>query len=620
MNRKAPEAGRGKWTLGWLCLGIMMLLGGSGRVQAFPAPAAAPQLTIHSVKFTGAKTIPIKRLKEELLTPIPSPWPWKKAPVFKPEDLESDAERLKWLYRGQGFYHAHITPQIVTKDGQVDITLNIEEGPWVQVTGIAVQVVPATPPPDLSGLTEKWPVQMGDRFQETTYDAVKRVYLDYLLDHGYPKGKVEGKVLLDEEKNTARINLTVTPGPLYYFGEARVSGEPETPARVILRRLTFKKGDLFSFKELYDTLQRLYTLDLFSSVELIPEEAAAKDHRIPIIVSVKEKKKRSLKVGVGYGDEDEFRARLALRFRNLAGGGRMLDLDTKLSRLEYRAEGTFVNPLVLGSNWDLIFQSGFIRRYLPVFTDRAYFVTTRLERELPWHFRGFCGYGLEFARPFNVPEETLLLLTQTEVGKLYTASMLQGGVRQETTDNPVDPHRGGLFLINGEVAPNFFGSNLQFVRGVVEARRYYSLFGSDFILAGRLRFGAIVPMQDTTEIPIFRRFFAGGFDTVRGYRFDYLGPRTWGGIPVGGESLIVGNLELRIPIYKEFRAVTFLDFGNVFLKVGDTDVGQLKYASGLGLRYQTFIGALGVDIGFPLNPINSKVDRYHINFTVGQAF
>ncbi len=81
-----------------------------------------------------------------------------------------------------------------------------------------------------------------------------------------------------------------------------------------------------------------------------------------------------------------------------------------------------------------------------------------------------------------------------------------------------------------------------------------------------------------------------------------------------------GSLEARIPIYKEIRGVTFLDFGNVFFNIPDFNLGQLKYAAGVGLRYMTPVGPVGVDIGIPLNPISGHKDNYHINFSIGQAF
>ena len=604
-----------------LCLALILLFlaASSGWTQEAAEAPAAPIL--RSLKITGAKIIPPKKLKEELTLPLPSRWPWKKPPVFKTEELETYLDRVKAFYRRQGFYHTQVTAKVQeTEEGQVDILLTVVEGPWVKVTKVEVTVEPTPAPPDFSKLPAKRPLNPGERFEEPAYDALKRLYLNYLLDHGYPRAKVECQVLLDDEQDTAQIAITLKPGPLCYFGEVKFKGDPETPERVIRRQLTFKPGNLFSFNELYDSQQRLYGLDLFRSVLLTPEEVPAEERHIPILVETQERKKRSVKVGLGYGDEDQFRARLALRFRNVAGGGRVLDLEGKYSKLENRVQGTFFNPLIFATNFDLILQSGLIRSYLPGWTDKAVFTSARLQRDLPWHLRGYFGHGLEFARPFNIPAETLILLTETQPGKLYRSSMALLGLRQETVDNPVDPHRGGTISLDGEVAPDFLGSNMQFARTVLDARRYQSLGETNFILAGRVKFGIIEPMQATTDIPIFRRFFAGGINSVRGYRLNYLGPRNASGNPLGGESVLEGSVEARIPLYKEFRAVAFFDFGNVFLKVRDTDPGQLKYYSGFGLRYHTFIGPLGVDVGFPLNPIDPWKDRYHFHFTIGQAF
>lgn len=588
--------------------------------MAAPEAEAAAAPVLSSFRIQGAKTVSPKKLREEMTMPLPSWLPWKKPPFFKEEDLERDLTRLHNYYRQQGFYHADITPEIQSRNGKVSLTLHITEGPWVKVTQVEVTILPTVPPVDLSSLEDKSPLNPGDRFTEDNYEAVKRRYVDYLADHGHPRGKAEGKVFLDPAKNTARVEIRVDPGPRCFFGPVKITGHLETPEYLILRKLTFKPGDLFSFKQLYDSQRQLYALDLFQSVTLAPAEGSENETHIPIAVVLQEKKKRSIKVGLGYGDEDRFRARLALRFRNLGGGGRILDVDGKHSAIEDRVEGTFANPQLWATRNDLVMQAGYIRRYLPSFTDKSIFTQARLERDLPWRLRGWVGHGLEFARPFNIPEETLLLLSETQAGKLYRSSMVLWGLRQETTDNVADPHRGGLFTLDGQWAPDFLGSNMQFLRGIGEIRRYQALGDTDLVLAARFRCGVIQPIQATQDIPIFRRFFAGGYNSVRGYRLDYLGPRNASGQPLGGEALLEGSFEARIPLYKDFRAVAFLDCGNVFFKINDMDIGQLKYAAGVGLRYQTFIGPLGVEVGFPLNPINRNQDKYQVHFTIGQAF
>ena len=98
----------------------------------------------------------------------------------------------------------------------------------------------------------------GDRFVEKPYDDLKNLYLNYLPNHGYPKVKVKGRVYLDEAANTAKILLTVNPGPLCYFGPVRIKDAEklETPEAAVLSKLTFKAGQLFNQEKLFDTQRK----------------------------------------------------------------------------------------------------------------------------------------------------------------------------------------------------------------------------------------------------------------------------------------------------------------------------------------------------------------------------
>ena len=89
---------------------------------------------------------------------------------------------------------------------------------------------------------------------------------------------------------------------------------------------------------------------------------------------------------------------------------------------------------------------------------------------------------------------------------------------------------------------------------------------------------------------------------------------------IGGDAVIEGNLEARVPLYKKFRATGFLDFGNVFFQASDIDLGQLKYAAGFGINYVTPIGPVGLYFAWPLNPINPAVDTFRVHFTIGPSF
>ncbi|MFP3867652.1 MAG: autotransporter assembly complex protein TamA [Desulfobacteraceae bacterium] len=606
--------------IGFFVILTLVLWGLAVPVEA--NPKESDRLTIRSFKIFGARTVSPKDIWEEIMTPRPSIWPWKKPPVFDPEELKLDVKRVQSLYRREGFYHARIVPEVKQLPGnQVEIRLNITEGIYVRVDRVNLSVAAAAEEIDLTPVWEEPAIKPGQRFTESRYEDFKKQIMDYLLDYGYPKARIEGEVLLYPDRNLAKVNVQAWPGPLCRFAPIRITGKDlRTPETLIRRSLTFRPGEIFSLAKIYDSQSKLYALDLFQSVVVTPEKVPPRQTQIPITVTLTERKKRSFKLGAGYGSEDEFRGRAILRFRNLAGGGRLLDLNTKYSRLETRFEGSFDNPQIFNTFANLRVDSGFLRRYLPGFTDRSIYTREVLERDLPWQFKGYLGHGLEFARPYNIPLETLQLLPETETGKTYQSSMLLWGLSRDSTDNPADPQQGSTVFLAGEYAPDFFGSRLQFVRSSMEGRYYQNLGRKYFVLASRVKFGLINPIQQTDEIPIVRRFFSGGMGSVRGYRLDYLGPRNRAGNPLGGQSILEGSLEFRFPIYNELRGVAFMDCGNVFLEMEDTDLGQLKYGAGFGLRYQTPVGPLGLDVGFPLNPIDPRRDNYQIYFTIGHAF
>jgi len=508
---------------------------------------------------------------------------------------------------------------VVIRDGQVEVTLHIQEGTPIRVTAVVLHGIGSISESELMKLREKAPLQPGARYSDDQYEELKRSYLTYFQNHGYFWSEVTGTVYLDDEANTARIVLRYTLGPVCYFGDVKVEGEVETPQYLILRKLAFKKGDMYSLAKIYDSQKNLYDTDLFQNAAVIPGEAHVDQTIIPIIVKIQEKKKRSVKAGLGYGDEELLRARLALRLRNVGGGGRMLDLETKYSAIDSKAVATFTNPQIFASRLDFVTSGGWVRRVLPSFIDQSYYTFARLERDLPWKFRTYFGHAFEYARPFDIPLSTLLLLENTQPGKHYTSSMVIFGLSQDTTVNPSDPTGGGKIIITGECALDLLGSNLDFYRTIVEVRRYHTIV-KDVVFSGRLKFGIIQPIQETIQIPIQRRFFSGGYNSVRGYRLDYLGPRAPSGDPIGGDAVIEGNLELRAPLYKKFRAVGFFDYGNVFFKAANIDLGQLKYSAGFGINYLTPIGPMGLYFAWPLNPINPSVDTFRVHFTIGPSF
>ena len=134
------------------------------------------------------------------------------------------------------------------------------------------------------------------------------------------------------------------------------------------------------------------------------------------------------------------------------------------------------------------------------------------------------------------------------------------------------------------------------------------------------------PPEIIEDLPASERFFAGGDTTIRGYALDTVGtektisPR---GFPRGGNAVLVMNAELRVPVWKDFGAAAFVDGGNVWERVTDFSIGDLRGSVGFGLRYRSPIGPVRLDLGFKMDrrEFGGRLEpRSVLHFSIGQAF
>jgi outer membrane protein insertion porin family len=123
----------------------------------------------------------------------------------------------------------------------------------------------------------------------------------------------------------------------------------------------------------------------------------------------------------------------------------------------------------------------------------------------------------------------------------------------------------------------------------------------------------------SSEVPIQKRFFAGGRTTVRGFKQDTLGPIGEDGAPIGGEFQLILNAEMRVPLQYGFLVAAFLDAGSVWLRDSSSYGFDLRETAGLSLRYITPVGPLSVDYGWKLDPRPGE-SAGEWSFTIGMVF
>jgi outer membrane protein insertion porin family len=242
-------------------------------------------------------------------------------------------------------------------------------------------------------------------------------------------------------------------------------------------------------------------------------------------------------------------------------------------------------------------------------------------------------------------DESLLDVPITEIDRAFPQvrlSTFSVALSRDTRDDLLEPQHGFFLSADGTLAARAIGSEVGFIKTYLQGFVYQNLGKPRLVFAGGARLGLANPFPrpappDTVDangnpiltisaLPASERFFAGGDTTIRGYAVDTVGvPATITdtGVPTGGDSVIILNGELRMPIYGPVGGVLFMDGGNVFLKASDLDITNLIGSIGTGVRVKSPVGPIRLDIGFKLARRvigNTLESGYAIHFSIGQAF
>jgi outer membrane protein insertion porin family len=347
-----------------------------------------------------------------------------------------------------------------------------------------------------------------------------------------------------------------------------------------------------------------------------------------------------LTTGFGYQTNESDLEVRGLEFLNGARGlvqitntnlfGKLYTGSAQLRASQNELLGTisFQNPRPFGRNFPTLV-SLFARRLAEKsFRSDRYSALLQTERRLSSVSIFYLAYNFERISIYDlqIPVEDIERSRRAiKLGRI-TPSYLR-----DTRDNISNPTEGTLLLGSFSIAARALGGNEQFVKAVVEHSRYYSLSESRslvYSVSGRI--GLATPLGAAQSLPISERFFAGGARDLRGFGFEEAGPRApvvdpaTGQVidsrPTGGNAVIVINNELRFPVWGRLGGAVFSDTGNVFRRVRDIKLGDITQTLGFGLRLDTPIGPLRVDIGsIVLNkPANAK--SYRVHFSIGQTF
>ncbi|MCB2225258.1 MAG: BamA/TamA family outer membrane protein [Desulfarculaceae bacterium] len=575
---------------------------------------------VASVNFEGFSVVSDREAREVIESKPPPGLALKLGEPFSRLSAERDIRRLEQLFKEQGYFSAQVSfkERRVEANKAVHLTFVAKQGPptLVDKTDLVWE------DDDTRRLWEEdveelLRLQPGDRFILDKYEQTKRDISRYFANQARPANQVLGQVRVYPERQRAVIVYKIKPGPRYLFGESVVKGNQRISRRFILEEATYTRGQPYSYKAMEETQRALLSSGFFTSVALSPLYKQAKGNMVPIAIEVHERDPHSIQLGVGWGTEDHFRVRIQQINRNILGWDETLSVEGKLSSIYTGLVGTLKKPYIFNRRSTLVTRGGIEQRDTEAYINNRLFITPAVEYAINNDWSWYVSYNMEQDRmrelKTQVPDPSF-------ENQTFFISSVPMGIIYDSRDSLLDATKGTYGRLEVETALQTLGSDLGFVRAEADLRHVLPLPWERWYLAMRASGGMAWALPGTETVPIFRRFFPGGADSVRGYPYQRLGPLDSQGRPLGGESMAVGSVEVRFPLYKELGGVVFMDAGNAWERVEDT-FGSLRYTVGVGLRYNTPVGPLRVDIGYQLNPpSNEPYDRYDAYLSVGQAF
>jgi len=575
-----------------------------------------------NINFTDARILKIMKTKRAWLF---------NGGVLKEEVLTEDMERIKAFYHKAGFIDVAVSNE--TKSDPlakfIYITVKIEEGKKYLVGSLAIRGNKDISETDI--ISKIKICTPGKIFShEALKEDISKVQGLY-FDHGYILAQVDSTTSLNSDTGRIDVVLNINENQVVYVDKIKIRGNIKTKDVVIRRELRIKPGERFDGEKLRRSKERLQNLGYFEEISYDTEDTGsptAKD----LVVDVKEAKTGAFSFGGGYSSVDQVVGFVEVEQKNFdwknwpyfTGAGQDLKLRASAGSLSNGLELSYTEPWL----WDYPISFGFDlysrthKRDSDVgygYDEKVTGGDIRLGKELSEYWKTDLTYRYDQIKITNITEDA-----SSELKDEYGTNVISSvdyGLTYDSRDNIFTPSRGDVFSNSIMIAGGPLAGDKDFWKYSGRGEHYIPLFKESVLeFAGRVSIADTY--SDTQKIPIYERFFAGGAYTVRGYRERKIGPvDPSSGDPLGGNSMMIGNVEYTYPLVSFLRLAAFYDVGNVWAKTNDIGSGGFKSGTGVGFRLKTPIGPIMLDSGIPLNKETGESKkgggRFHFSMSHG---
>ena len=551
--------------------------------------------------------------------------------------IRADYARLRTALESFGYYNATVTitaaghpgddpalPGVlaaIPKGQTAPVALAFATGPRFTLGAVSLDDAgEALPPAAITafGLHTGQPAIASDVL------AAQGRLLDALREDGHALAEVRTPTaILHPDRHTLDIGYVVHEGPRVDIGSITLDGLRQVNERFVRRRLLLHPGQLYQPSTIEAARQDLASLGVFSDVAVRIGQKLQDDGQIPLIFTFAEARRHTVSAQIGYSTDLGGSAGVTWTHHNLFGNAEQLDLTalatglggTSEQGLGYDVFANLSKPDYYRRDQTLVLRVEGLKQDLQAYNQTALLARAAINRKLSKYWSVSVGAGAEQDLIFDYWFTVFYTLVSLPLSGAYDSTDLA---------NPLDPATHGIRVGLGATPTYSLTAGGAFFT-ILQATgsTYFDLHRIDLGAAGRSVIavrGTVASVQgaSTFQLPPDQRLYAGGSATIRGYKYQGVGPLFPDGNPVGGTSLDAATVEFRQRLFKSFGAALFADAGQVSSHSAPFE-GTLRVGAGVGARYYTPIGPIRLDVAVPLNKPPGG-DSFELYIGLGETF
>ena len=598
---------------------------------------------IKHINIVGNEVYSDSTLLDELESGVPASWAiFSSIDEYSKPKLNGDLEKIRSYYLDRGYIRFNIesTQVSITPDKQdIYITINVSEGARYKISSskLTGELVVNRQTMESQIFTRQ-----GMYFSRSLMTASKKRLESQMGRIGYAFSEVKITPDIDDESKEVALTYFAIPGEKVYVRRINIYGNDSTQDQVFRREMRLMEGSILASDLMERSKTRIQRLPYVETVDVDTVPVPGSSSQVDLKVNIEEKLAGSFNIGAGFSQTQGLIFNVGLTQENLFGTGKRLALNINTDRANTIYSAAYTNPYYT--------IDGISRTVSLSYRDRDAseelinnFQTNSADLNISYgiplsEFNTFSlGYGLSHIKiipsSINPSVDVTLFLAQNNGQKNYNSLTFNTSFSHDTRNRTVFATAGSQQTIGMNMTVP--GSDLEYYKISYITNTFVGVTSAtNLLFRSNLAYGD--GYGDTSSLPFFERYFAGGIRTVRGYESNSLGPRDpVSGFAIGGNMRVTGGVDYIFPIPfvekppSSVRLSLFLDVGNVYLNNFNTfdaplgengfQVDQLRSAYGLSLVWISPIGPLRFSYADTINDVPGDNLR-SFQFSIGSFF